>query len=117
MSTNTPVDRDAAIALLRAGQRPADIAEHLKCSRRTVERIRSAEGLPLQRVQRTFSWDELAAIELALADGASVAEALRGVGRNPKCWYRRFRGRGWSQAQRAEFVVMRKQAKRMGIEL
>jgi len=112
------VDRDAVAALLHAGHSAAEVAERVGCTRRTVERIRRDElGLPSQRIQRPFSWDELAAVELALADGASIAEALRSIGRGERAWSRRFKGRGWTQAQRSEFMVARRQARRAGIEL
>jgi hypothetical protein len=112
MPTNTPVDRPTAIALLRAGHSAAETAQRLGCSTRTVERIRVDACLPLQRPQRPLSWDEVFSVELALADGASVAEALRSIGRSPRTSHPQFRGRGWTLDQVHEFTSSRRQSRR-----
>lgn len=118
MTSPTRVDRDRVAALLLAGHSAADTARRLGCATRTIERIRRDElDISVQHPQRRFSWDELAAIELMLADGASIAEALLSVGRNPKCYHARFRGRGWTHTQRAEYAAARKAARRAGIEI
>lgn len=115
MANPTPVDRAAAERLIRSGLTIEATARALHCSTRTVERIR--EKLGVSRPNRRFTAEELATIDGLIADGASVADALRTTGRGGLSYSYRFRGRGWSKAQVGEYVTARRLARKAGIDL
>jgi hypothetical protein len=118
MANPTPVDRTAAAALMRAGMSITETAIQLKCSTRTVDRIRRELGIRSRPPCRPFTADELATIERWIADGASVADALRTVGRDPHASYSsRFRGRGWSRRQVGEYATALRLARKAGVDL
>jgi DNA-binding CsgD family transcriptional regulator len=100
------------VELTFRGLSAADIAHQLGITERTVFRIRRrrmvARCTPLR-----FTDDEIATAEQMLADGASIAEVARSLGRRPATVNKRFRGRGWSKVQCAEFGALRWKALRL----
>jgi DNA-binding CsgD family transcriptional regulator len=103
---------DRVVELTFRGVSAAEIAHQLGITERTVFRIRRqrmvARCTPLR-----FTDDEIASAEQMLADGASIAEVARSLGRSPNTVNKRFRGRGWSKVQCAEFGALRWKALRL----
>ncbi|MCU1418526.1 MAG: hypothetical protein JWP32_2700, partial [Schumannella sp.] len=59
----------------------------------------------------------IARAETMLADGASVAEIERTLGRRPGALTRRFAGRGWSHAECGKYAMMVRYARAAKYEL
>lgn len=100
--------RDRIITLARYGYTTAEIADHLGCSARTVQRHRSAAGVGTLKVPN-LSADEVARAAELLDDGASYRETARTLGRGVSQIIARFPGRGWTRDQINEYRVMKKQ--------
>jgi hypothetical protein len=94
--------RERVAVLLRAGRSVRQVAEETGLSIQSVYGIRSAFREPDYR-RRLYTPEEVARIEEMLADGASIAEIARTVGRGRKALWKRFRGRGWTREQVAEW--------------
>lgn len=97
---------DRVVELTRRGVPVAEIAHQLGMAPRSVFRIRHQRCLA-KPPPRRFTADEIATVETMLADGASLHEIARTLGRDPKTVNKRFRGRGWSKIQAAEFGALR----------
>jgi IS30 family transposase len=70
-----------------------------------VHRIRARYGLSARvRPSTRYTDDEIARVESMLADGCSLAEVARTLGRNRQSVWRKFRGRGWTREQCAEWL-------------
>lgn len=109
--------RQRIVHLTRDGWSAAEIARELKITSRTVERTRVKMGVAQPPVRRLTA-DEVARIEVMLADGASIADVARSVGRSIDYLQRRFRGRGWTRSQAGQFAVLcRDMRLRRGIEI
>jgi transposase-like protein len=96
---------ERVIALSARGVPVAQIAEEVGVSTTHVFRIRAALMKPGTRPRR-FTDDELAFAERMLEDGASINEVARTLGRHPGTVGKKFRGRGWSQLQSAEWGAL-----------
>lgn len=113
----TQVRRQRIVELTQAGWSAAEIAHECKTTTRTVERTRVRMGVA-QPPPRRLTADEVARIEVMLADGASIADVARSIGRSIDYLQRRFRGRGWTRSQAGQFAVLcRDMRLRRGIQI
>ncbi len=80
-------------------------------SRRTIERDRIALGLAVPRPR--WSPDEQQRALAMLADGASLWEVARTLGRDYETIWLRFRGMGWTRQQCNEYREICRLEKRM----
>lgn len=95
--------RALVVRLRRAGVSRETIAAHLGVSVRTVERDLRAAGVVAPHRPWTAA-DDSRAREL-IADGCSLAEVARTLGRPRTVIRRHFPGRGWTQAQISEHLA------------
>lgn len=106
-----PYVDDAEVArLTRQGWGAQRIAEKLGCTPRTVVRARGRTGVA-QPPCRHFTAEEHSTIESMLEDGCSLHEIERTIGRNHGALasHPRYRGRGWTKQQVAEYAsILRK---------
>lgn len=100
---------DALVGMLTSeGCSTRRIAEIMHCSTRSVTRARSRLGIA-KPPGRPVTAEERAIADAMLADGASVREIERTLGRQPSALAYRYRGKGWSRAQIVEYAVIRRQ--------
>lgn len=85
-------ERDRVIELTRQGRTAPQIAEQLKRSTRTVQRIRTAAGIVKTQATMPMTPQEIAWAQALLDDGASYNEVARTLGRNMKTIAERFKG-------------------------
>lgn len=104
--------RGQVAELSRQGMSVAQIAEKLKVTGRTVNRDRVRLGIA-KPSPRPLTEQELATVEEMLADGASLSEAARTVGRSVHTLFRRFKGRGWTAQQVGEYLQMLRVMKKL----
>lgn len=97
--------REKVAAMTKQGYSAADIAAILRITERTVQRYRVRTGCA-QPKRPPLTPEELARVEQLLNDGCSIAEAARTIGRAQTNLQQRFRGRGWTRQQRAEYLAM-----------
>jgi AraC-like DNA-binding protein len=104
-----PLDRvtEERIADLTCeGWTAPQIASEIGVHPRTVTRVRRRTGVG-GPVPVPFTADELELAEAMLADGASIAEVARTLrGTNTGALGRRFKGRGWTREQCAEYRAL-----------
>lgn len=113
----TEARRQRIVELTQLGWSAAEIAHECKTTARTVERTRVKMGVA-QPPPRRLTADEVARIEAMLADGASITDVARSVGRSIDYLQRRFRGRGWTRSQAGQFAALRWQMRsRLGIDI
>ncbi len=105
------VDTRQVALLTEQGWSAAAIAVDLGCTERTVTRIRKRLGIAKPH-SRWLTPDEIEHAERLLADGCSINEVERTMGRAPGSLHRRFRGRGWTLQQASEFGVFCKKMAR-----
>lgn len=91
-------DWDKVVRMTLEGRSAPDIAAILGCTTRTVQRIRRKSGVARPAVA-PMTEHEVARAEAMLADGASLSEVARTLGRGGL--HKRFKGRGWSSADGA----------------
>jgi transposase len=104
--------RERVAAMTAAGMTAAVIAEALHVTPRTVIRDRRALGIskPRPEIVPAEKWH---AAEALIDDGASICEAARTVGIGQVTANRHFPGRGWTRRQITDYMVLRRQEKRM----
>lgn len=98
MSQGVRLDEERIEMLTRAGWSASKIAAEIGCAKRSVQRIRKRLGLG-QLPPRWLTSDEIQQAEQLLADGCSIHEIERTLGRTRGSLHPRFAGRGWSQDQ------------------
>ena len=98
---------DRVAELTRQGHSAAEIAGILGVTKRTVQRARERRGVQQKdhSVSPMTEAERARALEL-FADGASVTEVARTLGRAPKTIYRHFGEYSWSKEQITESRVM-----------
>lgn len=97
---------DARVArLTKEGWTAKAIAEHLGCGVRAVTRSRVRSGVA-RPSPRFLTPEEIDTVERLLADGASLREAARTIGRESGATlHRRFAGRGWTHQECGQFAM------------
>jgi hypothetical protein len=90
------------------------IAETLDVTQRTVQRDRHDIGCRVAPPQRRWTDDEIATAEAMLADGCSLGEIGRTLGRSYPAVCRKFQGRGWTAEQASEFMSLRHLRDKLG---
>ncbi len=103
---------DRIVDLTCEGWTAAQIAQETGVTARTVTRIRRRCGVA-GPVYPRLSDEELELAERMLADGASIVDVARTLGRSEDAMRKRFRGRGWSNAQVAEYRAMLRKLKQL----
>lgn len=78
-----------------------DIAKHLGVCVRTIHRDRDA--LDINDHWRPFTEEEMTMAKTLIAEGASIAETARTLGRNVNTIGKRFRGQGWTIHQTGQY--------------
>lgn len=96
------VDVARIVKLTNAGWSISRIAETLHCGERTVTRVRRKTGIA-KPPSRPVTADELVVAERLFADGCSISEVERTLGRAQGSLGRRFKGRGWTHQEVSEF--------------
>jgi DNA-binding CsgD family transcriptional regulator len=97
--------REEVARLTHLGLSCQQIAAAMHVTARTVHRDRAAVGITEQPYQ-PFTEAEYRRAEQLLDEGCSYNEVARTLGRNPRCIRRHFPGRGWTSAQRAEYISL-----------
>lgn len=99
------IDDERVVALTKQGWSAQAIAEELGCGPSTVRRARQRAGVA-RPAPRFLTPDEIATVEALLADGASLAEAARSIGRqHSTSLVHRFPGRGWTAQESGQFAM------------
>ena len=88
--------------MTRSGHSAPQIAAHLGCTSRTVQRARARLGItqPKTPTYSPETWEQVAQL---IADGCSHKEVARTLGVSPSQVGRRFPGTGWTKQQGAEW--------------
>lgn len=94
--------REQVVKLTREGMTAPEIGERLNIAERTVNRDRVKMGVG-QPMIRSWTDEEQARAETLLADGASLNEVARTLGRHRDTIGDRFRGRGWTAEQTGQY--------------
>lgn len=108
--------REKVAELTRQGMSAHQIADKLKVTPRTVVRDRAAAGIAECQDRRPLTEQEIATVEALLADGASLTECARTIGRGEHSLHhvKRFKGRGWNARQVTEFATLIRLERRCG---
>lgn len=106
MSERIPDER--VLELTQIGLTARVIGDVLGCSKRGVERSRKRLGITTPAAPR-MTEAELTRAEELLAEGASLSEVSRTIGRSTSGVQKRFAGRGWTREQIGEHVAMLRQ--------
>lgn len=96
------VDRARADRLLRQGLAAAEVAAELRCTTRTILRIKHELGLPVQR-NRPWTEDDQRRAQALFDDGCSAKEVARTLDRALCVVRGRFPGYRWSCSQGGKF--------------
>ena len=94
------------LRLHRCGLTAGRIAVLVGCCTRTVERVRSENGLTKPTVGRPVPRESLDLAAALFADGASRAEVARTVGMSSRTIGKYFPGTAWSVSDAARFARM-----------
>jgi DNA-binding CsgD family transcriptional regulator len=92
--------REEIVALTQSGRNAREIAERLRISERTVQRVRAASGCAELSAPRLTGSEILTAMEM-LEDGASYGEVARTLGRAEQTISRNIPGYFFSKEQKA----------------
>jgi transposase-like protein len=106
---HTEERRDRIAELTRQGWSVRQIAAELGCNTRTVNRGRRARGVT-QPATRRMTADEIARGEAMIADGCSLAEIGRTLGRpvtGESAIRIRWAGQGWTPEQTGQYNRLR----------
>jgi IS30 family transposase len=106
------VTEDRVADLTCQGWSADQIAREVGIHPRTVTRVRRRTGVG-GPVYPHYSDEELRIAEQMLADGASIADTARTLGREPTTLWKRYKGRGWSSEKTAEYRRMLRELKRL----
>lgn len=87
------------------------IAEQLGIHERSVMRARNRMNMAKPSPRR-FTAEEIAQVESMLADGCSIAEVARTIGRHPATVWNRWPHRGWTNVQCGEWSVLMSKVRR-----
>jgi DNA-binding CsgD family transcriptional regulator len=109
--------RAEVVRLTRAGLTAEAIGVQLGCSYRTVVRDRKAMGVaqPAPMIVNAWSADDVAQAEAMIADGCSLTEVARTLGRSQPAVWQKFKGRGWDRSSCAQYRWMRQQMDKLDI--
>lgn len=106
--------RDRVVAMTRQGMSASAIAEVLHVATRTVQRDRKAGGVSKAFCgERRITPEEIERAGELLADGCSLGETARTLGRAHETIRRRYPDAVWSRAQVSANAVMARQASRV----
>lgn len=98
------VSHEAIVELDSQGLTAREIAERLGISTRTVNRVRVETGHQQGPGCRSrYTPEFIAKVEKHLEEGWSITDIARTYDVNQKHLTRRFKGRGWTRQQCAEF--------------
>jgi DNA-binding CsgD family transcriptional regulator len=106
--------RNMVAQLTRKGMTARDIAKHLGVTPRTIQRDRAA-GRTARIGPKPFTPEEHQRALDMLADGASLGEVARTLGRSYDHTCQRYRGMGWTMQQTGQYNSMRKLWKALGV--
>ena len=109
---DTPTRNERIAKLTRRGWSARAIAAEVGCTERTVVRIRKKTGVAKPAARRLTDADRALA-ERLFADGCSVSEVERTLGRSQGSLCHAFPGRGWTRQQTGEFAAAAKRAKKL----
>lgn len=102
-------ERDRIIELTRQGRTAPQIADELKRSARTVQRVRTAAGILMKPPIPPMTCEEIAWAQALLDDGASYNEVARTLNRHMKTIAERFKGRSkWTPRDGGELRQFQK---------
>lgn len=102
------IDDQKVLEMTATGNSLRDIATALGCTTRSVSRARKRLGISQQPHPVLTDW-EMATATRVIAEGGSIAEAARTIGRTGSALYPRFPGAQWTNSQSGKHaVVLRK---------
>lgn len=105
--------RDRIAELTSQGLSASQIAEIVGIHKRNVVVARRARGIAQNPRVCTLSDTEKTLAADLLADGASVVEVARTLGRSAHTIYRHFPGRGWTKLQVMEYARISRRARQL----
>jgi DNA-binding NarL/FixJ family response regulator len=94
------------------GLNTKQIAAHLNICTRTVVRDRHISGV-VRPANRPWTEQEHIRAKQLIADGASITETAKTLGRSVSTIQVRFVGEGWTPEQTGQYNMMRRYEKRM----
>lgn len=107
--------RDRVAVMTRQGRSAPEIAAILGVTERTVIRDRVATGCARPVTWRTLTAEDLQLAQQLLDDGCSVVEVARTVGCSADTIHKHFPGRGWTLAQRCDYIAAIHRARKVGM--